>query len=206
MTKKITTVILTGLTLITIAPNARAEIASKQYVDDQTAIMVWGEFADAHLEDGDSPTERLYDYGGIDGMLDTLETTEDVADRALEAAEQSVSVTGQTYDGFLISDGGDVKIATGGYITNAKVASNAAIEMGKIALPTPPAVCETSGCMLMYYDGKYVWESVTRNTNESISTTGYVNATATSTSTSNRDIHTAGCLEGEIWNGDSCMP
>ncbi len=199
MTIKITPAIMIGLALIAIAPNARAEIASKAYVDDRDKILLFGttdpqildeEGYSSMAENGDvvgAIQSWVYDQGYYDG--DSLSWELDDAINKNQGVNDAILVTDNT---------GNVKLATGGYINNAKVASNAAIEMGKIAFPTPPAICETSGCMLMYYGGRYVWETVTRDNNETISTTGSVSATATTgITTGNSNVKPVECAFDE---------
>ena len=73
-------------------------------------------------------------------------------------------------------------------ITVDKVASDAKFRLDNINLPTPPAACDngTATCMLMYSDGYFAWDVVTRDTNNptdvmptagQVSGANYVNGT-----------------------------
>lgn len=80
----------------------------------------------------------------------------------------------------VVTDGdGYVTMATGGVLTDTNINHNANIQLGKLAFPTPGPECSNNGCMLMFYNGKYVWELVARDSGETVSETGAVNATAT---------------------------
>ena len=171
---KITTITITmALALITIMPNARAEIASKAYVDDQdTYFLFGGEPLDPKYEG------HLIESGGIYGVIsDTRQVVGEISTAMTHAVgKEQLSKS----NALMVTDsGGNISTATGGYITDGNINPSAAIQLGKLAMPTPPQICETKGCMLMYYNGKYVWEVVERDTSETISTAGYVTATAT---------------------------
>ena len=194
---------------------ARADIASKAYVDDRDKIIIYGtanptqdqesEWEDWSGGDGvlgamrdiddvaytnlmnaiygaDSPTEQqLNDWGSLsddNGVLGAIQGLDDEkAD--IGDLENAVGVAQSVHSGLLVTDSsGNVQVASEGFIQNQHISDSADIELGKLQFPEPAQACETKGCMLMYYDGKYVWEVVTRDTNESISTTGYVDATA----------------------------
>ena len=140
MTRKITTVILTAITLFAIVPNVRAEIASKAYVDDTENNLIYGTTTPSNVS-----KDLLSNGGGVVNML-----------------QKSVALKKQWPDGVLTtSDNGDVMIAK-------------QLNLSKLLLPTPVADCETNGCLLMYRDGRYVWEVIGRDTNETISMTGAV--------------------------------
>lgn len=40
------------------------------------------------------------------------------------------------------------------------------IPLGYVSLPIPPTKCDRTGCMLVYYDGMYYWEAISREDNE----------------------------------------
>jgi hypothetical protein len=186
MTIKITPAIMMAMALITIAPNARAEIASKAYVDEQGGLLLHGQPGQLTAND----LRDLSENGGISGMLDNYVLSEQLDHYPLR--EETMALSDQSADAIVVTDSeGQVKLATGAPINNAKISSDAGIELGKLAFPTPPTICETKGCMLMYYDGKYVWETVTRDTGETIATTGYVSATPVATTTTMRDVNEA---------------
>lgn len=153
--KKITSLFV----LITMLPFvANAEIASKAYVDGQTNMVVFG---DKNWDDEDGTAEEwLSDVGGVKTALENLSETLPVVEKAIKN-KQGLG------DAFIVTD------------TNGNVGLTDQVELSKLHFPTPPAMCETKGCMLMYYNGKYVWETVTRDDTENISTTGAVNATNT---------------------------
>ena len=183
MTIKITPAIMIGLALIAIAPNARAEIASKAYVDEKENVLLYNT-ANPSSTTVESFNDRVSDYGSLAGMLETMSQYADdgFMDELQNRAYSGVNTYQEDSNAIIVTNSdGRVAKATGGYITNDKISSSAAIEMGKIAFPTPPASCSTKGCMLMFYNNQYVWEPVTRDTDESIATTGAVNATATTT-------------------------
>ena len=104
----------------------------------------------------------------------------------------------------LTNSNGSVVVENGAYVTNAKITSDANIELGKLHFPTPPATCSTRGCMLMFYNGQYIWEPVTRDTQETVATTGAVTATAVATSSNTDSAVGALCPPGYGWNGDRC--
>ena len=172
---KITTITITmALALITIMPNARAEIASKAYVDDQdTYFLFGGEPLDPKYE-GD-----LIEIGGIYGAISNTSQEVRQISTAMTHAVGKEQLSSKSNALMVTDSGGNISTATGGYITDGNINPSAAIQLGKLAMPTPPQICETKGCMLMYYNGKYVWEVVERDTSETISTAGYVTATAT---------------------------
>ena len=165
MTTKTTTAILIGLTLIAIAPTTRAEIASKAYVDERNNTLIFG------TTEPDSELVQALDMdGGVVGEIDLI----------VSKVKRKVDTQQGLADATLVTGGaGTVSLATGGYIHNNDINNYANIELGKLAMPLPGNDCETNGCMLMYYNGKYVWELITRDTNEGIETSGSVNATAT---------------------------
>jgi len=135
----------------------------------------------------------------------------DVMDNTMEDVIQYVGTKALRFDqgsaaanAIAVTDNnGDVRFATGGVITDDKISSSANIELGKLHFPTPGSDCETKGCTLMYYDGKYVWEVIRRGTNESVSTTGYVSATPTATSSTSVGGHRT--LSGGCQNNDSSL-
>ena len=168
------------------------------------------------VNDVDSDITDILDH--LDGKMDAmtvdatptenstnLVTSGGVYD-AVESAKNTAVGMKQTSNSFLVTDSnGNVSTANGGFITNDKISSSAAIEMGKIALPTPPQNCDTYGCILMRYNGKYVWELVSRDTNETISDAGGVNASPTSTTTYTNIANPASCqMSGGVWDGTSC--
>ena len=179
MTRKITTSILTALALIAVVPNARAEIASKAYVDERDNVLLFG------TATPDSETLAEYEEnGGIVGAIDGKVNSDDVESIIGNYFDDVVHVEQEAENAIIVTDAnGNMSTATGGYITNAKISSSADIELGKLHFPTPPSTCSTTGCMLMFYNNQYVWEPVTRDTNETIATTGAVSATATATTT-----------------------
>lgn len=144
------------------------------------------------------PTENstnLVSSGGVFGVFAP------VADKL----DKAVGTKQDDRNAILVTDNsGVVKTATGGYITNDKISSSAAIEMGKIALPTPPQNCDTYGCVLMRYNGKYVWELVSRDTNETISDAGGVNVTPTATTSTLDYVEPASCITagGSVGHSD----
>ena len=146
MTRKITTVILTAITLFAIVPNVRAEIASKAYVDDTENNLIYGTTTPTQQQVSD-----ITRYNGVAGKVNHV-------------AENSLSVNGQLGNMILVTnDDGEIRGIN-------------AIKLGFLKFPTPPSECSTRGCMLMFYDDQYVWEPVTRDNNETISTTGAVGA------------------------------
>lgn len=254
MTIKITPAVTMALTIIAIAPSARAEIASRAYVDqglsgkmntmtvdstptsesanlvssggvaaaiasavsnvdlsskqdklgggnDAGKVVVAGSTAGTVSYTGidTTPTESstnlitsgaLYNLGQMIATGATDVETGDTYSIGVEN-EKSLMINTvanklQTANGALLTDAsGNVVVQTGAYLDNSKIKSDAAIEMGKIALPTPPSACEDAGCMLMYAKGKYTWEVITRDTNETVTivAANAVNATTTTTST-----------------------
>ncbi len=184
------------IALIAIAPNARAEIASKAYVDVRDKYIISGT-TDISGRDFDDALNTLENNGGLVGIAasaNQFEYEKEYIPTIQQGTENALVVT---------DDEGNVQLATGGYITNDKVSSSANIELGKLQFPTPPASCSTKGCMLMFYNNQYVWESVTRDTNETIATTGAVSATATQTQTNSINIRPLTCNGGD-WDGTRC--
>ena len=219
--KKITSAIMVVLALVAVIPSANANIASKEYVDDMDSEWIFG---GAPMKP--SAQQQFISNGGVIGYVDSglsgkmdamtvdatptenstnLVTSGGVYD-AVESAKNTAVGMKQTSNSFLVTDSnGNVSTANGGFITNDKISSSAAIEMGKIALPTPPQNCDTYGCILMRYNGKYVWELVSRDTNETISDAGGVNASPTSTTTYTNIANPASCqMSGGVWDGTSC--
>ena len=148
--------IMTAMALITIVSNARAEIASKAYVDDQDNTLIFGTTSPAAPD-----IATLEENGGVTGILtNTVAMTQSEANAFLMTGREANVVTG-----------------TGGVIKNEHINRYANIQLGKLEMPTPGNDCTTKGCVLMFYNNKYVWEVIGRDTNESISTTGYVDAT-----------------------------
>lgn len=171
MTTKTTTAILIGLTLIAIAPTTRAEIASKAYVDERNNTLIFGT-----TEPDSGMVQSVEQNGGIVGGVTYLEQKAQEMEVALENKVDTQQ--GLASATLVTGADGKVSLATGGYIRNNDISHFANIELGKLAMPLPGNDCETNGCMLMYYNGKYVWELITRDTNEGIETSGSVNATA----------------------------
>ena len=171
-----------------------------------TAINDLGSALEEALDEKDEfPTQNstnLVESGGVFNAV--VINAGDIANVA------SASVAKEQYvnDAFVKTDGsGNVTLVTGGVVSDADVNSAAAIQLGKLAFPTPSSECNTRGCMLMFYDGKYVWEVVARNTNETPSTAaGYVTATATTNTSSEssafgtypEEYHD--CPNGSGWN------
>ena len=179
MTIKITPVIMMALVLIAIAPNARAEIASKAYVDDQNNTIIFGT-----TEPDEADVERLADHGGVfEYIRSTAETATEAYEKADSVPNRAVGLNQTGKSGLFIAKNAGVRGASGGVIDDSLVSSSAAIQLGKLGFPTPGAECATRGCMLMFYNGQYVWEVVTRDTNETIATTGAVSATPTTGTT-----------------------
>ena len=291
MTRKITSAIITALALIAVAPNARAEIASKDYVDEQKSALITGDTSAWDVPDGVTEAEviqtaeeqglagilvfadsQLQDHGEhiedleteIEGKMDTMtvdstptaNSTNLVTSGGVAAAIASavsnvdlstkqdklgggndagkvVTATGTagtvSYTGIdttptanstnLVSSGGVATalsdkapvsrmdnfvgqnrtmeeavynvannavrktgqmsnriLVTG---NNGSVATAEKLQLAALNFPTPPADCTTKGCMLMFYNGQYVWEPVTRDSGETISTTGSISATQT---------------------------
>ena len=174
MTRKITTSILTAVALITLVPGARANIASKAYVDDRDKILIYGTATPS-----ESQLEHFDDYGGsVQRLFDHAVSEANTSyNEAINIGESAVSEGSQEQDGFVTAKSGRIKIASGGIVNDASVSSTAGIQLGKLAFPTPPATCSTRGCMLMFYNNQYIWEPVTREINETVATTGAISAT-----------------------------
>jgi hypothetical protein len=164
------------IALIAIAPNARAEIASKAYVDDTAKELIFG------TTNPSSNDATFYEHGIDNNIVGGIRV---IADTMAEMGS-GVKASGNRANGMLVTDDdGDIQIATGGYITNNNISSSASIDLGKLHMPTPPASCATKGCMLMFYHDShdnpaYVWEPVTRDTNETIAGDGRVTASSSS--------------------------
>lgn len=273
--KKITQSILMGLAFITIAPNARSEIASQAYVDDQDEKVIMGTMTEMYdsllseemgmsaqeIQSAKSalPDAGLYgvytmtylqnqrkqdkiqgggnyngkvvtatntagsvDYTAIDATptadSNNLVTSGGVASAIASAVSSAiyddtalagrvsqvedgmysaVSAASQPQSGILISDNGSVKITNGGYVEDQNIKTTANIQMGKIAFPTPQAACETAGCMLMYVDGQYTWEEITRDSGESVSVVAANAVDATATGTNSTGTHARGVFYNE---------
>ena len=204
MTMKITPAIMMALSLFAIASNARAEIASKQYVDEKGNLLIFGE-----ADPKPSEISNLEEQGGVSGLLSTMNND------VIELNRNSISTNQNTTNGIVVTDDdGEIKIATGGYVTNSVISSNANIDLNKLHLPTPPSACNTRGCMLMFYNNQYVWEPVTRDNNETISTTGSVrtnnmdtnnSATLNSITHIGEEVDPHGCPDGYEWDGTECV-
>ena len=155
------------LTIFTMLPFvAHAEIASKAYVDEQDNKLIFG----TTTPDAEA-VQSVEENGGVAGQLHEIETAifgdgnddPGLVGHISDSFKDAVSAT-QSTDGIMMSSNGDVKIASGPVVDDSLIA--AGITMAKIELPTPPSACETAGCMLMYLNGNYTWEVVTRNTGE----------------------------------------
>lgn len=208
--KKTATAILMGLSLVAITPNANAQIASQAYVDQQDSAILNGTgttqekstmYTNLGINDSMvTQVDGMVEVVGVNSLLATLANSSASA----SDLDKTVGRAYQAGNGILVTDNdGKVSVATGGYITNNKVSSSAAIEMGKIAFPAAPASCNTTGCMLMYYNGQYTWESIARDTSETVSvvSANAVSATATATSTNTVAVNPASCQRnGGTWN------
>ena len=173
MTMKTITAILSALALIVLAPAANAEIASKAYVDDQDKLLLFGT-----TTPNPKYEEEFWDSGAVYGVMGGISERVGGVENALTHAVYVEQGGNNKRNALMVTNGsGIVSLATGGYLTDGNINPSANIQLGKMLLPTPGAACETRGCMLMYYNGQYVWEAISRETNETVSTTGAVSAT-----------------------------
>lgn len=158
---------ITLFAIITMLPFvARAEIASKAYVDERDNKLIFG----TTTPDAEA-VQSVEENGGVTGQLHEIETVifgdgddePGLLGHISDSLKDAVSAT-QSTDGIMMSSNGDVKVASGPVVDDSLI--SAGITMAKVELPTPPSACETQGCMLMYLDGNYTWEVITRDNSE----------------------------------------
>ena len=184
-----TTSILMALTLVAGMSAANAQIASKQYVDDRETAVLTGSGTEqektAIYQDAEITSSELE---GASTMVDTIGVTGAVAgmgsaiNKLYSAVDDKVNTTQSVYNAIMVTDNsGNVGMQTGNFINDDFIQS-AGVSLDKLILPSVPAACSATGgsCVLMYVGGTgYVWEVVSRDSNETISTTGSVTGTST---------------------------
>ena len=214
-----------GLALIAIAPNARAEIASKAYVDEQDNNIIFGR--EDIVGFGYENMDELVESGGVMGRVQSTEQSVEELNSSVEELNSSVeelnsSISSRVED--ISSEIESVRSSTDSFVGdieninsdleqrvktkqnlnnaflvttgNGDVKLTQKVNLSHLAFPTPPASCSTKGCMLMFYNNNYVWEPVTRDTNETIATTGAVSAATSKIDTGGTTIP-ANCSQAD---------
>lgn len=191
---KTTTVILTAMALTIIMFVARAEIASKAYVDyelsgkmdtvavdstpisDSANLVYSGGVAAAiaaAIYDDTKLINRLNKVGADVGKdVSSGNSMEYILD---EMARNKAENHGYGSNAIMTTDSnGYIQSTTGSFLTDEHIANNARISLEKLFLPKPSAACQTQGCILMFYNSQYVWEPIMRGDNETVAVTGGV--------------------------------
>ncbi len=230
MTRNIAASVMIGLVLVVVAPNARAEIASRAYVDEglsgkmntmtidseptvESANLVSSGGVAAAI--AAAVTSATYDDTELKNRLDDVggefSSHRSMEDLLNTLARQTTPISGYGTSAIMTTDQyGTIQSKTGSFLTNDNIAGNAKIDIGKLNMPTPPSTCNTQVCMLIFYNNQYVWEPITRDNNETVATTGAVNATPTTTkvetkSTYRKELYGLVCDENSSGvNGNEC--
>ena len=185
MTRKTQISLLAVLALIAIAPSANAQIASKEYVDDELAGKMNTMTVDATPTDDST---NLVTSGGVYDAIAAATYDDTVLAGRVTAAEGDIDTiegrmndfagAGHTMEHALyalaIDDSNQMSDSILVTSDNGQIITVQKLNLKALNFPTPPAACAAQGCMLMFYNNQYVWELVARENNETISTTGSV--------------------------------